>query len=333
VEFVVPFFNTQSSILLEGYTDASIKYGIRTHQYDRIKYSFIETDLIFSLAQLFRTLRRLALICLWSAHLGFSFACMSIFFSYLFLRVMAQLFFTIGSDFFLIALDRGLKLFIPWLLSTPGLYFFAGAVVIVSVAFLCAIFIKDSNLRYDLYAAPACLYHIAIFPFVTAFNFLSLVNNTVYSSAYYLTSCFDTRPAPECLDEYLNEHFEIKHICLDLKLENTLDLKQLRNLMDSIPPSVKKIELRTPFGQSYSEEAYTVLFKALNSVNREKIMFNRPELTDKWESWQNAHTFYTLEQTSVPSGRPRLNQDVIRFGIFSYLEPSGMPAMFDGLCP
>lgn|GEM_PF-2482240 len=329
----MPSVNTKKSIVLEGYTDASIKYGIQNHRYDRVKYSFIETDFIFSTFHLISTLLQLTLACLSSVFMGVSLVFALFHCPFSLLLGISILFSYGGFDFFLIALERGLELFIPWLLSTPGLYLLAGAVLILSIFNFFAILDDTPMITSNICAIPACLYQIAIFPFATAFNLFSLINNAIYSSAYDLMDDSESRPAHECLIEYLNEHLEIKHICLDLEFENQLDLKQLRHVIALIPHSVDTIELCAPFGPSYYEETPVALFEALNSVNREKIVFNTQVLTDKWDAWQNAQTFYALEQTSVPVGRPRLNQDVIRFGIFSYLEPSDMHAMFDVLCP
>ncbi|MDF1826706.1 MAG: hypothetical protein P1U39_00280 [Legionellaceae bacterium] len=305
----------------DGYTDASIKYGIQIHRYDRVKYEFIKTDFVFSVFHLVSTLLQLALVCLCSVFMGFALACRLLSFFYVFLLFIEVLLSNVGVE-----------LLTPWLLSVPGLYFLAGVVCILSGCWFCS-FLNDMPMMvHNLCVIPACLYHIAIFPFATAFNLFSLINNASYSIVYYFMGEVESRPAYECLAEYINEHPEIKSISLDLGLENIFDVKQLRNVVDSIPHSVEKIELRTPLGKSYSKEEVTILFKALNAVNREKIVFNTQALNDKWETWQNAHTFYRLEQTSEV-GRPRLNQDVIRFGIFSYLEPSEMNAMFDVLSP
>ncbi|MDF1683997.1 MAG: hypothetical protein P1U36_04990 [Legionellaceae bacterium] len=328
----MPSINTKQSMLIEGYTDASIKYGIKNHRYDRAKYSFIETDLIFSAFHLVSTLLQLALVCLGSVFMGFSLTIALLQYSYFFLLAISCLFAYVGIDFFLMALERGLELFLSWLVSVPGLYFLAGLFVIFSAIMFFRILDNTLDLVYDVYAIPACFYHLAIFPFATAINFFFLISNTFYYCVFYLMDCFDLRPAHEILTEYLNEHLEIKHICLDLESENTLDLEQLRYVIALIPDAVETIELCTPFEPFYSEATQVILFETLNSMHRKKIVFNTEKLTDKWESWQNTQTFYALEQTEAIN-RPRLNQDVIRFGIFSYLEPSDMPAMFDGLCP
>jgi hypothetical protein len=240
--------------------------------------------------------------------------------------------FHLGHTLFYLAYSVWLGGSIVWFLGLSELYVFSGVAVILGVIMFGACMHRESDLARSVFAVPTSLYSLAVFPVVTAINILLFTKDAVFCSAYYLMDCFDTRPAHECLTEYLNENPKIKNIKLYLEQEESLNLKQLRRVVASIPSSVEKIEFCIPYGQSYSEKTHMSLFKALNSVNREKIFFNTQELTDKWETWQNAYTFRTLGQTSEP-GRPRLNQDVIKYGIFSYLESSDINNMFDVLSP
>lgn len=106
-------------------------------------------------------------------------------------------------------------------------------------------------------------------------------------------------------------------------------MKQLRKVVDAIPSSVERIELYMPI-QPYRNATKMDVFKALNSVNRSKIFFNRHDMTEQWETWQIAYTLRTIEQANQPN---RLCSDVIKYGIFSYLEPSDIKNMFEALEP
>jgi len=327
----VSYLNTKKSIYFEASTDASIKYGIRDHRYDRVKSSFLETNFISSVLDIGYTLYWLAVTCIYSVYRGVVVVLSSLFYLYALTAFVSVVFLDTGVDFFLVTLNRCVELLIPWLLSVPGLYVFAG----VAVTFTAIVFSyelgRSPELLHNLYSMPVCFLNLAVFPVVAAINILLFTKDAVFCSAYYLMDCFDTRPAHECLTEYLNKNPKIKNIKLYLEQEEDLDVKQLRKVVDAIPSSVKKIIFEMPV-QPYSEATKNNLFKALNSVNREKIFFNTQELIDTWKTWQNTHTFRTLEQTSQP-GRPRLSQDVIKYGIFSYIEPSGIEKMFDVLSP
>ena len=325
------YLNTKKSIFIERSTDTSIKYGIRDHRYDMVKTSFIETNVISSVLHLGYILPWLLMTCIVSVYGGGLVAFALGYCSYILMLFISILFLNAGVDFFLVTLNRGLDLFIPWLLSVPGLYVLTGLIVICSIIVFGDLVYETPNMAGHLYAIPACLYSLATFPVVTAINMFLFINDAVFCSAHYFMDCFDTRPAHECLAEYLNQNPDIKSIHLQLEQEEALDLKQLRSVVDSVPSSVEKIIFDMPV-QPYSSETTNNLFKAFNSGSREKISFNTQELTDKWDVWQNAHTFRTLEQTREP-GRPRLNQDVIKYGIFSYLEPSEINNMFDALSP